>query len=306
MYNNNFNKELMEKIGFPADAICCFTKLFEKLDANEEWSRDMDFAIEKYYFPMAQNLDDALRRMNALAEKMQKPKETLHMAFLLCAAEQLLKNYREKGLSDELFYDHMVDLRCKLIECRECRGCWGTFVGGWFHGQYEMDRFQFDRFQFELRELDQKYDGTVLSNGRVLHTGDKYLNFHIPSMGVPLTDEIRMSSYAKAAEFYKDAFGDGPALFGCSSWLLYGKYLDILPEKSNMRKFILDFELIGQWEHEKFYDAWRVFDRFADLPADQWPRNTSMRRAFAEYVEAGNKTGGGFGVIQFENGKIIR
>ncbi len=306
MYNSEFNRQLMEKIGFPADAQYCFTKIFEQLDSNDEWGYDMDLAIKKYFFPMAKNLDASLRRMNALAKKMDKPEYTMHMAFLLCCGETLLNNYREKGLSDELFYAHMVDLRCKLIECRNCKNCWGTFVAGWFHGQYALDRFQFDRFQFELRELDKDDEGKVLSCGRVLHKGEKFVNFHIPSMGVPLTDEIRMSSYAKAAEFYKDAFNGGPVLFGCSSWLLYDKYLTFLPEKSNMRKFILDFELIEQWENDRFGDAWRVFDRFAELPVEQWPRDTSMRRGFAEYVEAGNKTGGGFGVILFENGKIIR
>ncbi len=306
MYNTEFNRRLMEKIGFPAEAQDCFVKIFSAIDSNEEWSYDMDFAIKKYFFPMAKNLDASMRRMSALAKKMEQPEYTMHMAFLLCCGETLLGNYREKGLSDELFYAHMVDLRCKLIECRSCKGCWGTFVGGWFHGQYEMDRFQFDRFQFELRELDKKHDGKVLSNGRVLHAGDKYINFHIPSMGVPLSDEIRMSSYAKAAEFYKDEFADGTVLFGCHSWLLYGKYTEFLPEKSNMRKFILDFELIEQHENDRFYDAWRVFDRFADLPVVQWPRDTSLRRSFAEYIEAGGKTGGGFGVIQFKDGKIIR
>lgn len=306
MYNTEFNKNLMKKIGFPADAQACFTKLFAAIDANGEWTADMEQAIQKYMFPMAEDNEEALRRMNALAEKMQMPKYTLHMAFLICCAEILHDRYLEKGYGEKLFYDHMADLRCKLMECRSCKGCWGTFVGGWYHGQYALERFQFDRFQFERSELSEKYDGTVLSNGRVLHTGDKYLNFHIPSMGLPLTDEIRFSSYAKAEEFFKDDFGGGPVLFGCSSWLLYGKYLDFLPEKSNIRKFIQDFELIGQWENKNFGDAWRVFDRFADLPAEQWPRDTSLRRCFAEYVEAGNKTGGGFGVIQFDKGKIIR
>ena len=61
-----------------------------------------------------------------------------------------------------------------------------------------------------------------------------------------------------------------------------------------------------QEEKEEFNDGWRIFDRFSDLPVEQWPRDNSLRRAFAEFVEAGGKTGHGFGVILFDKGKIIR
>ena len=146
----------------------------------------------------------------------------------------------------------------------------------------------------------------MLSGGHVIHTGDKYVNFHIPSLGIPLTDEIRMDSYRQAFEFFKDEFGGGPVIFGCGSWLLYDKYLDFLPENSNTAKFIRDFEILRQEAKEEFNDGWRIFDRFSDLPVEQWPRDTSMRRAFAEYVEAGGKTGHGFGVIVFDGEKIVR
>lgn len=97
MYNTEFNKNLMKKISFPADAQYCFTKLFAAIDANGEWTADMEQAIQKYMFPMAENNEEALRRMNALAEKMQKPKYTLHMAFLICCAQILHDRYIEKA-----------------------------------------------------------------------------------------------------------------------------------------------------------------------------------------------------------------
>ena len=306
LHNTEFNRDVMQKIGFPQEAQDCFTKMFILLDENKEFGDEFDKIYEDYMFPWANELGEKLERLTELAKKMNKPEQTMHMVFLLCCSEELLKRYREKGLSDKLFYDMMCDLRCKLIECRNCENCWGTFVGGWFHGQYEVDRFALGRFQFELRELDEKHDGKVLSSGHVLHTGDKYVNFHIPSSGIPLTDEVRFDSYRQAYEFFKDEFGGGPVLFGCGSWLLYDKYLTFLPEKSNTAKFIRDFELLEQGEKEEFNDGWRIFDRFSDLPVEQWPRDNSLRRAFAEFVEAGGKTGHGFGVILFDKDHIVR
>ena len=306
LHNSEFNRELMKKIGFPEEAQYCFTKVFSQLDENKEWGDELDAIYEEYMFPWADELNKALEKVSKLADKMEKPACTMHMAFLLCCGEELLRRYREKGLSDKMYYDHMCDLKYKLIECRNCENCWGTFVGGWFHGQFEIDRFALGRFQFEMRELDEKHDGKVLSSGHVLHAGDKYVNFHIPSSGVPLTDEVRFDAYNQAQEFFKDEFNGGPILFGCGSWLLFDKYLDFLPEKSNTAKFIRDFEILEQEEKEEFNDGWRIFDRFSDLPVEQWPRDNSLRRAFAEFVEAGGKTGHGFGVILFDKGKIIR
>ncbi len=306
LHNTQFNREIMEKIGFPQEAQVCFTKMFQLLDENKEWGDEFDKIYEDYMFPWANELGEKLERVTELAKKMNKPEQTMHMVFLLCCSEELLKRYREKGLPDKMYYDQMCDLKYKLIECRDCENCWGTFVGGWFHGQYEVDRFALGRFQFELRELGEKVDGMVLSSGHVVHTGDKYVNFHIPSSGVPLTDEVRFDAYRQAYEFFKDEFNGGPVLFGCGSWLLYDKYLDFLPEKSNTAKFIRDFELLEQEEKEEFNDGWRIFERFSDLPVEQWPRDNSLRRAFAEFVEAGGKTGHGFGVILFDKDHIVR
>lgn len=306
LHNTEYNREIMKKIGFPEEAQVCFTKMFILLDENKEWGDEFDQIYQDYMFPWANELGQKLDRVTELAKKMGKPEQTMHMVFLLCCSEELHKRYREKGLSDKMYYDQMCDLKYKLIECRDCENCWGTFVGGWFHGQYDVDRFALGRFQFELREFDEDHDGKVLSGGHVIHKGDKYVNFHIPSSGVPLTDEVRMDSYRQAYEFFKDEFNGGPVVFGCGSWLLYDKYLDFLPEKSNTAKFIRDFELLEQGEKEEFNDSWRIFERFSDLPVEQWPRDNSLRRAFADFVEAGGKTGHGFGVIVFDKDHIVR
>lgn len=306
LHCSEHNLDVMKKIGFPEEAQVCFKKMFLLLDENKEWGDEFDKICEDYMFPWANELGEKLDRVSALAAKMEKPEYTMHMVFLLCCSEELLRRYREKGLSDKLYYDLMCDLKCKLMECRECKGVWGTFVGGWFHGQYEIDRFALGRFQFEARKVHEDEDGYVLSSGRVLKAGEPYINFHIPSSGIPLTDEVRFDAYRQCQEFYSDLFNGGPVLMGCSSWLLYDKYLDFLPEKSNTCKFIRDFELVNSEESEKFNDAWRTFGRYADYPIEHWPRETSMQKAFAEHVENGGKTGHGFGFILFDKDHIIR
>ena len=93
---------------------------------------------------------------------------------------------------------------------------------------------------------------------------------------------------------------------GCGSWLLYPRHREFLPEKSNILKFLNDFEIVSWEEKENFGDAWRVFGRYADLPFEQLPRDTSLRKAFAEWLCSGRKTGSGFGFIIFDGEKIVR
>ena len=80
----------------------------------------------------------------------------------------------------------------------------------------------------------------------------------------------------------------------------------VLPEKSNILKFMSDFEIIESEEKDKFDDAWRVFDKYGYKSPKKWPENTSLRRAFKQRVLSGGKTGHGFGVIVFDGEKIVR
>ena len=44
---------------------------------------------------------------------------------LALASERLRENYRAAGLTDELFWDTIADLKFKLIECHDVYGIWG-------------------------------------------------------------------------------------------------------------------------------------------------------------------------------------
>ena len=78
----------------------------------------------------------------------------------------------------------------------------------------------------------------------------------------------------------------------------------------NLRLYILrfldDFEIVSWVEKDSFDDAWRVFGRYAALPPEQLPRDTSLRRAFADRLASGGKTGCGCGIIVFDGEKIVR
>ena len=153
------------------------------------------------------------------------------------------------------------------------------------------------------------YEGEdfTMSSGKVFKAGDKYINMHIPSRGIPLTDEVRLASYKAAYPHFAHLFEDGIVIFGCSSWLLYPRHREFLPAGMNLLKFMGDFEMVtGKETPDDFHDRWRVFGRYTNLPDDQLPKDTSLRRAYAEWLQAGNPTGRGFGIFAFDGEKMVK
>lgn len=305
LHYTEFIADFMNRYDYPAEAIETFTRVLKRLDEDKEFGAKMDKLVEGYMYPWADNMQEYLNGVIELSKEYNENECTLDFIFLLLCTPIVYERYKEKGIPEETYWDTMADMRCKLIECIKCEEVPGTFVAGWYNGFFKLERFAYGRFQFEETDYGNDFD-FVTKAGYRLTKGQTMIGFHIPSSGVPLTDEVRLDAYKKAYEQYKHLFPDGIMYFCCGSWLLYPRHKEFLPEKSNILKFMSDFEIISWSESEDFHDAWRIFDKYSDLPADQLPTDTSLRKAYAEWLKAGNKGGSGNGVIVFDGEKILR
>lgn len=304
-HNSEFIQNFMARYSYPAEAITEFTRIEKRLDSEAAFGADMDKIVEEYMFPEADGIHEALDAVKVLSEKYGENEYTLDFIFILNCMPILKERYEKAGIEERVFWDSADDLRCKLIECIECEEVPGTFVAGWNDGFLKMKRFAYGRFQFEVCTYNWENDFTF-SCGKVMHPGDTYINFHIPSSGIPLTDEVRLASYKDAYNHYKHLFPDGNVIFGCGSWLLYPRHREFLPKHLNILKFMDDFEVVGSAEKEGFPNGWRVFGKYSDLPYDQLPRDTALRKAYADWLIAGNPGGDAFCVFLFDGEKIIR
>ena len=285
-----------------ADGIRALVKL---LDDNKELAAEFDPVADKYAVDPWVPMTETLEKLSEISKKYNVNEYSLHLLLIIHGLPYMHKRFLDRGLSDEVFYETMDDMRCKVNECIECMGVIGTFVIGWDDRFFRATCFGFGRFQYELAEYGEEKD-FVLSCGKVLKKGDRYVNMHIPSRGIPLTDEVRLDSYRKAYGYFKQFFDGGAVIFGCHSWLLFGKHPEFLPENLNILKFLGDFEMIYSHETENFEVIWRVFGKYSNLPYNELPRDTSLRKAYAEWLCAGNKTGAGYGVFAFDGEKILR
>ncbi len=303
-HNTEFIQNLMEKLSFPEEAKATFTKVLNRLDEDAEFARIFDVTYHCYMYPTAAELKPALAEISRAAEKFGENQYTLHMVFIISCMEELHRRYGLYGLDEKIFWESADDLRCKLLECMECEEVPGTFVADWNDGMFRLTRFALGRFQFEKSQFNHK-DGFVTKSGYKIEENSTVINFHIPSSGISLSDEVRFDSYKKAYEFFKDSF-DGPVIFCCGSWLLYPEHRKFLPENSNILRFMDDFEIVSWGEEEKFHNGWRVFGKDSDLPLEQLPERTALQRAYKNWLLSGNKAGNGYGIIVFDGERIVR
>ena len=103
-----------------------------------------------------------------------------------------------------------------------------------------------------------------------------------------------------AAVFFKDTFKGIPTVFTCHSWLLYPWNLDVLSPTSNLRAFCADYKIIGTADYPNYDNAWRLFDCLYTGDASALPRDSSLRRAYADRIARGEPMGNGLGVFIYK------
>ena len=302
--HGNKELEVLLKNGYDPAVADGIIALEKRLDGHAALAAELDAVVTAYADRQEIPMGEALERVKRISGKYGENEYSLDLLLVINGLPYMHKRFTENGYPDSVFYETMDDIRCKVNECVECKGVVGTFVADWYDRFFVPSCFCLGRFQYERAEYGE--NDFTLGCGRVLKKDGTYVNMHIPSRGIPLTDEVRLASYRAAYPYFKRYFEDGVVIFGCHSWLLFPKHLQFLPPHLNIRKFIGDFELVGCEETEKFNDIWRVFGRYANLPYEELPRDTALRRAYAEWLCAGNRTGYGFGVFAFDGEKIVK
>lgn len=297
----NYIQNFMDRIGIPSEAKNELLRAEETILSNAE-ARELFSKSKSMIMNEQADFEKVLADIGRLNAVLDMSEYTLHFVFLINCTDILLQNYIKKNIDEKIFWDSMCDFRCKLLECKEVNGVWGTSTARWYNGFLKMQMFALGRFQYE--ESVFKGDN-YRKNGIVLNKGDKVYSFHIPSTGVKLDKPNRFESYRKAYDFYGYSEKGGVIFLVCHSWLLHEGLRKILPPASNILDFMNDFDIISSTEQETFKDSWRVFGKYHNLPPEQLPKDTSLRKAIAEYLMSGGKLGTGYGVIAFDGSRII-
>ncbi len=289
-----------EEFQFPAEATAALLNAFEKLTENPSAMDLFQTQIDLYRHDELTDYNEALSLVNKASQLSGANPYTVFLLFYICLSQHTRELYEQKKIDYSIFYHSMSDLKYKLYECHKLYGVWGTFVANWFPGFFQLTRFALKRLQFET----EIFHNTYSNNGYTLNPGDIVLNVHIPSAG-PLLHEDCLESYRMASAFYKDLFIQKPTAFVCSSWLLFPSHKEFLPEKSNILTFMNDFDIITSGHSEDQDVLWRIFYKEYTGNVDELPKDTSLRRAYIDWLRKGNQPGYGYGVFLFDGKNIL-
>ena len=295
----SFAKTLMDKTSFPEEAKAFFAELYDKVKTDHE---EAFTALLNAYDEI--DCDGFSKKIRAFADVAGGCcYYTYWMLLLLLASEEAKKKYDKRGVSEEIFYDTFSDLRCKLIECKEVKGIWGTFVHGWYRHFLAGNIIKLGRLEY-IKGMYARGEPFVVGDVTIPDCYTMY-GIHIPSTGEPFTLEERMKSYKMAYDFFKREDGVEYLMCECGSWLLYPEYQKVFPEGSNAGDFYRDFRLHTVTDFNDFDDDWRVFGDVEGKKIEDYPEDTRMRRAFKKHLISGGKNGYGEGILLFDGERLL-
>ena len=286
----NYIDWLNQTIAMPEEAAALCRELCPKIAASGEYP-----AIKQEFFaghPTRPTIE-AYAEANGM-----RPRAAL-LAFAELFSAHTREIYAERGYDESIFVDSLLDLTIWAKVCIRDEGEWGLQEYDWMSGQLRATMFRLGRLQFHLIP----YRGEEYSRGGMtVRKGDTVINIHIPE-GDPITRDKRLDSYRRAYRF----FGEKYHAFTCSSYLFYLKHEEFLPRTSNILDFMHDFYLYNGTTSKSTGDLWRIFGG----KRDNWdpatlPRDTGLRRAYADHLAKEFETGHASGVFLFDGENIVK
>lgn len=285
--------EFMTEYDYPQPASDAVFEAYDALEKNENFHT----LLNCYYKDENINVDKEEGPLYPISQSENVHFYTAKLVFYICLSRDLKREYLKAGYTEAFWSENIADLHCKMMECFNVHHIWGIFSLGWFNHVFRMRTFTLGRMCYNVGE----YDGENFAvASRTVKRGDKFISIHIPSSGKPFDRAARLDSYERAYYFFKEDFGEKEPLFRCESWLLYPANRKILSSGSNIVSFADDFKLVKSYEYPDNRYMWRIFGDKYELPPEELPRDSSLRRAYADFLAKGNKPGAGVGFFLYD------
>jgi hypothetical protein len=265
--------------------------VYDRIVAREDTLALWEQALEIYNAQTKCDFGEILSLAREAAKRLDIHTYTIDLLIFICLSQHLKELYIEQGIDLDIFHNSMLDLKYKLDECKVVKGVVGSFVASWFAGFFTLERFALGRLQFEIVKFGHHY----ARDGHVLTPESKVINIHIPRTLTHLSPQSCDEAFAMA----KAHFGglvDDPCAFVCHSWMLYPGNQEILPEDTNVYRFMSRFDICNAGDSPNHNDLWRIFDTDETNP-DLLPTDTRMRRAYVNHLKNGGVLGWGHGVF---------
>ena len=278
--------------------------LFLKIYPDENLQKQVEDYIKKHEKKILRYLKFCYKnRWEVHLKKDDFTKLCLVYAFL----PEVKDRYKKKGISDEIFFDTMSDIKIWIDDCRDNLHSTGLNELNWIMHHMNMNIFKIGRLQYQ--KMFYYMPNAYKKDNFEIKFGDKIWNVHI-CRGEKLTIDACEKSFQMAQEFIREYFPEYPDnKFMCHSWLLYPTNKDFMPEGSNILRFPELWDVVSHREDPASAYRWLFSVRYKNKImlknkkkkgnygcTEKLPQNTTMQKKAVEYILNGGTLGDGFGV----------
>jgi hypothetical protein len=210
----------------------------------------------------------------------------LALLAMVATAPAVQQFHRSRRVPEYVSTSTLADLGRHVAIHRATNGNFGLETHQWLMLHWSGALYQLGRLQYRFTRLladevpDNAPDGVT--------AGSWIAELHIPQQG-PLTAERVRESLDSVRPFVRDRFPEIDLTIGCcSSWLLDPHLQRVLPAESNIVRFQRLFTPYGPTAHADEDVVYYTF-RHRALDSLRWlPRDTTLRRAVLDRIEAGD------------------
>lgn len=230
-------------------------------------------------------------RMTEFAK--QEDGNLLSVLIYMAATGYAHEKYKEKGISDDIFYNTFNCLPEKMETHMKFFGSWGYDSPAWPISHLNLTLFRIGRLGYAFVSAPHE---PLMDGDHILAAADEpYVYMHI-SDNEKLTgcEESIKEARAFFRKFYP-AYGD--CVYMTNTWLLEPRLAEILPESSNIMQFQKLFHIYDRYDCRS-----EVLKRIFGVEKenlDEYTPSTSLARTVIDYLKSGKMLGRGLGYTRF-------
>ncbi|WP_418817363.1 acyltransferase domain-containing protein [Pseudoruminococcus massiliensis] len=245
-----------------------------------DFVNDFDFNSVNKQLKGFQNYEKMSEALSELQTVLGEDTNNIRiLACMLKASADVYKIYKDKGISDKIYFDTMkcyprfIDETYKMTGKLYFDRCW------WTTRQAGCHLFRIGELEYEMKHIDDKI----------------VIGIHIPS-DADFSPCAVDKSLMKAKKFFTEYYPDlANAEYRCHSWLLDNQLKGMLNENSNIINFQNRFEIFDEGEIGTDFIEWLYNTESTDYSA--LPENTALQRNMKRHLLSG-------GVIRNAYGRL--
>jgi hypothetical protein len=220
-----------------------------------------------------------------------QPQFRAHLFLVIDNLPYAVSNMQTRKIPDEIIRKTFSDISLwfRYFKREFCMCGFSSRIIDWFNHHFEGNLYQLGRLQFEIAPLNLEFEG--------LHMGAPVVKIHVPEGG-RLQADVCDQAFIRAEWFFSEIYTYDFQAYLFDSWFCDQEFMRLLPESSNILKFIKRFALIRQSADKNDEIYQRIFGGRAVLTGIvDYPLRTSLQRIMYPFFKEKIQFGSGVGIL---------